>query len=290
MRTGFAVGTLVGVLLLSSLPASGQTDIADNLPLETFTEEAPDPGLVASEAFGPPPNADPALHDFAGTLTIELGLMTQDNVTALAGSGTFPGLSAEFFVHEGWLVPVERDIIQSSCCWDLILSPGRVWSDPDDGGWSRAGFPFVLINTGFPEAHNGLATFLYGEDAVSSVRIQVTAETAPEREFDARALLPAAYQPSPVGDDVREAFASELAARLPVRLMTELSEHVGRDLETEIIGNIPPEEVSALAVLADGVIYQGRSAIRTGNHPYPESIRSSVYSMSKSMGGGLSAL
>jgi hypothetical protein len=290
MRTGLAVGTLVGILLLCSLPAAGQTDFPERLPAEMFSEDGPDPGLVASAAFGPPPDADPALHDFAVILTIELGLMDRDNVTALAGSGTFPGLSAEFFVHEGWLVPVESDIIQSSCCWDLILSPGRVWSDPNDGGWSRAGFPFVLINSSFPEAHNGLATFLYNEKTVSSVRIQVTAETAPEREFDARALLPATYQPGPVGADVREAFAAELAARLPVRHLAELSEEVGSDLESEIIGDIPPEEVSAVAVVVDGTIYQGRSTTRTGDHPYPGSIRSSVYSMSKSMAGGISAL
>ena len=63
--------------------------------------------------------------------------------------------------------------------WDIIVQPGRVWSEPQDGGWSRAGFPFALVNSLEGETHNGLATFLYKDGRVSNPRFQIVQQTAP---------------------------------------------------------------------------------------------------------------
>ena len=69
-----------------------------------------------------------------------------------------------------------RDILQPP--GTIILSPGKVWSEPGDRGMSRASFPFVLVDQSSNEAHNGLASFLYDDTRVSALRLQVVQETA----------------------------------------------------------------------------------------------------------------
>src|SRR5580692_9722082 len=97
----------------------------------------------------------------------------------------FPGVAISFFTDKGDLVPFTQDVIryasnnQGRSYWDVIVQPGRVWSQPDDSGWSRAGFPFALVNSIEGETHNGLATFLYKDGRVSNVRFQIVQQTAP---------------------------------------------------------------------------------------------------------------
>ena len=54
-----------------------------------------------------------------------------------------PAFSAAFFTDGEHLVPLVRDILQPP--GTIILSPGKVWSEPGDLGMSRASFPFVLV-------------------------------------------------------------------------------------------------------------------------------------------------
>ena len=49
----------------------------------------------------------------------------------------FPGFIAEFFTYGDYLVPANREIMPTTgdnSRWMLILSPGKVWSEPDDDG------------------------------------------------------------------------------------------------------------------------------------------------------------
>ena len=91
---------------------------------------------------------------------------------------------------------------QGRSYWDIIVQPGRVWSQPDDGGWSRAGFPFALVNSIEGETHNGLATFLYKDGRVSNLRFQIVQQTAPfyiKDDFVAAGLVRAAFAPVATG-------------------------------------------------------------------------------------------
>ncbi len=73
----------------------------------------------------------------------------------------FPGVAISFFTDKGDLVPFTQDVIrygsgnQGRSYWDIIVQPGRVWSEADDGEWSRAAFPFALVNSIEGETHNG---------------------------------------------------------------------------------------------------------------------------------------
>jgi hypothetical protein len=95
---------------------------------------------------------------------------------------TSPAFSIAFFTQGEHLVPVVRDIVQPP--GTIIISPGKVWSEPGDQGMSRASFPFVLVNQLANATHNGLATFLYNETRVSALRLQVVQETAAWAKFD----------------------------------------------------------------------------------------------------------
>ena len=73
-----------------------------------------------------------------------------------------------------------HDAARAAASWDVIVQPGRVWSEPGDGGWSRASFPFALVHSiEEPETHNGVATFLYKDGQVSDLTFQVVQQTSP---------------------------------------------------------------------------------------------------------------
>ena len=79
----------------------------------------------------------------------------------------------------------------------LILSPGRVWSEPGDGGLSRASLPFVLLEGA--GARNGLATFLYDDNRVSAWRFQIVQENVPWRDkYDGWGQADIRYTPGPI--------------------------------------------------------------------------------------------
>ncbi len=92
-----------------------------------------------------------------------------------------------------------RDIIQPP--GNLILSPGRVWSEPNDGEMSRASFPFVLISPYSNETHNGLATFLYDGTRVSALQFQVMQETAAWAKYDGWGRATMSYTPGSITNE-----------------------------------------------------------------------------------------
>jgi hypothetical protein len=97
----------------------------------------------------------------------------------------FPNVSITFFTAGSKLVPTTQNVIRngvlsgSRSYWDIIVEPGRVWTQANDHGWHRASFPFALVNSIEGETHTGVALFLYRGSSVSSVRFQVVQETAP---------------------------------------------------------------------------------------------------------------
>src|SRR5262249_59796156 len=118
---------------------------------------------VHNASFRPAGQPPSGWHSFRGTLTVQASTMFRARYGSAGSAETLPGFSATFFTQGEYLVPVMRDILQPP--GTLILSPGRVWSEPGDEGLSRASFPFVLIER--DTTHNGLATFLYYHTPVS---------------------------------------------------------------------------------------------------------------------------
>lgn len=202
---------------------------------------------------------------------------------------TFPGFEVDFFSHDGFLVPVQRDIIAptAASAYTLILSPGRVWAEKEDNGWSRAAFPFVLSTQTNNQAHNGLATFVFNDTSCSQLRIQIVQETTPWLIFDAWAQTPMIYKPGPSSDYdlARAAFEAERARRFPVRPWSDL-EKDGINLSS-FDGSVPAEEISTRGIVLDGVLYLPPFQTRHGVFPFPDYMRSGAFSVTKSIGASI---
>ena len=268
---------------LAAIQAPGER--RDHLTVEELAPDAWENfGLVHNANFMPVgPSAD-ALHALSGVLEVP---ETQSHSV----KGRFPAFSVEFFSHGGNLVPTKRGFISGGISlWNLVLSPGRVWSEPGDDGWSRASFPFTLTGKRRNDSHNGIASFLYNETEVSALRIQVVQEAAPWGELDGWAQVPLAYKPGPIANrrTLEERFARERAQHIPMRPWSALEGVSDPSLLADFDGYAYQVTVSGLVV--DGVLYAQPCRTRFGDYPYCREMRHGVYSVTKSLGGALSLL
>ena len=258
---------------------------------------------VQNAWFMPVGEPGPAHHRFEGTLSISefelraaVAATTQKAPNLLPGQALFPGVDLQFFEHDGYLVPVRRDAVRpvGGASWQqIIVSPGRVWSEPGDDGLSRASFPFILVNDYSNNSHNGIGTFLFDDGRVSSLRLQITQEAAPWAIYDMWGQTPTTYRPHAVEDcaSLVKNFARELARQVPMRPWSELAAVVGADAVSQIVhqhGSF--EGISAAGLIVDGVIYAPPCHARYGDYPYCRQMRHGVYSVTKSMGAALSLL
>ena len=286
-RACFVVALAAAVVATSPQSASADVDppgeVRDRLTVEELMAEKPNlDGPIHNAYFMPIGAAEPALHELTGVLEVP-------PTSSFAVPGRFPSFSAEFFTADGILVPVQRDIIRSEAGgWDIILSPGRVWSEPGDDGWSRASFPFVLAGRDWNDSHNGIATFLYNDRDVSSLQLQVVQEQASWQRFDAWGRVPFIYRPEPLDDEdaLQVAFAEELARRIPTVPLASLN------AEPELVAGMESglQHLTVTGLLRDGVLYLGPCRTDFGDFPYCEDMRHGVFSLTKTAGAALSLL
>lgn len=248
--------------------------------------------LTDNRFYLPGPDAVPALHAFAGTLRVSSVRMASTG--GAGGRYGLPAFEAPFVTRDELLVPLERDIVRGNGQdeWDVILSPGRVWSEPADRGMSRASFPFTLVSRIWNEARNGVATFVYDRETTSSLRLQVTQETASWSRADFWAVTATEYTPGPIAAEdprVRD-FEAERARRVNTRPWGELAtDFPGADL-SEASRNVPAEDISSTGMLVDDVLYFQQARTRRGLYPYPLEMRHGVFSVTKSAGAALTLL
>ncbi len=258
-------------------------DVRDRLTFDELMTSGPNrDGPIHNDYFMPIGNAEPAHHEFEGVL----GFI---GAPFFVGERSFPGFKASFFTTDGYLVPVERGIIQSlSGRSDIILSPGRVWSEPGDDGWSRASFPFVLAGRTWNDSHNGLATFLYNDTEVSDLTLQIVQEAASWSRIDAWSQLRLIYRPGPVEgkSELVAAFDEELAQRIATASLDSLN------ADSRLIDGMERglKHVTVTGLLDDGVLYRTPCYTRFGDYPYCDEMRHGVFSVTKSAGAALSLL
>jgi CubicO group peptidase (beta-lactamase class C family) len=280
---------------------AGAAGLATPERREVFTATAmmasPPAGLgpVHNNRFLPVGQNEPARHAFRGTLHIEAAPLRRTNRGCFSRfNRVIGGVAARFFTHRGRLVPVERELVlqpDGDGWMDMIFGPGRVWSEPGDGEWSRASFPFVITSRYGGSAHNGLATFLYNDTTVSPIQYQIVQETAGWNRWDAWGALQAKYEPGPVAEEaaLAAAFERELAARLPVQpllALPGLPDNVAAAL-TEDLGGV---HASVGGLVVDGTVFRSDCPTRFGVYPYCDEMRHAAFSVTKSMVGALSLL
>ncbi|MBV6418367.1 MAG: hypothetical protein CMLOHMNK_03186 [Steroidobacteraceae bacterium] len=303
MRRTAHIAWLTLLSLAAGAAESGESRTLDH---DFLLGKAPLDAPVSTGEFAPPEGAGPPRHAFNGRLTLSrerlIGAMRvwrDDYGTAKTAPQVLqhlPEFDFEFVTSGDVLLPVERGAIASEHPqWEYVLEPGRVWSEPDDRGLTRAALPFSLAERNANCVHNGLLTFLYDTTGrVSRAAYQVASETCLYLKIDLWGALPARYRPGAVGSaaQVVAAYEREHAARLPVRPIEALArDHPGA--RPEAFGNtadVPAADMTAYGFVIDGVHYVGGCQTRQGPYPYCDVLDLPSYSLAKSLVAGLGSL
>jgi hypothetical protein len=267
------------------IPPAGSRDrvTAAELLAPAFTASGP----VHNDYFRPVGTQRAAQHTLHGTLSIAASAISGSSRGCSSLPTPFPGFTVAFFTSGDHLVPVVRDFAPPG--GTLIISPGRVWSEPGDAGLSRAAFPFVVVNPVHNGAHNGVATFLFDNTRVSALRLQIVQETSAWARFDFWAQLPMTYAPGPIANEaaLRADFAEELREQTPMRAWSALGTSA---LLAAFDGEPAPADISANGLVVDGSLYVRGCHTRYGPFPYCREMRHGVFSVTKSLGAAVALL
>lgn len=255
-------------------------------------------GLVANAKFMPGATADPAHEPFAGTVSLRDAPMTVKPRPLASNSvlgrdvGVFPGVDLSFVSWNGDLVPFTQDVIRHGSIgvgrsfWDIIVQAGRVWSEPGEGSWSRAAFPFALVNSLEGETHNGVASFLYRAGQVSNLRFQIVQQTAPysvKERFFAAGTVPATWrEASPAAATLAlETYREGLQDAVPIADWNALAAKVGAARLAGFDGRMPVRDIVLAGLDFGGTFYLKECVSAAGPLPWCDRARFGVWSATK---------
>jgi CubicO group peptidase (beta-lactamase class C family) len=264
------------------------------------TDSLPD-SPIPDSAFVPSSQATGARHQLIGALNIaetpmHLSLGKNGECCYLGKRiDLFPKCALEFITASSTLIPTNRDIqrpLGGNSYWDIILSPGRIWAEPDDNGWSRAAFPFVLSHSMENDSHNGLGLFLFNDSEVSQLRFQITQQTAPyllPKRFDAWGQLKLSLSPVKTAGapSIRAEFQLEADDYLPINPLTDIA-----TAEMLSESQFDPGSKTAITygLITQNEIYASPAATRQGVYPFAQQMRHGSWSMAKSAAATLTML
>ncbi len=304
--TRFAIVTLVaglaGAVLVSTPPSTALTPPGGTvshapITLDQLRSGAAPTGLTRNTRFVPPHHTSSA-PPFKGTLHLagaEMGVISDapggqiSNPVHGKDTTFFPDVDLSFFTDRQQLVPVTQGVIRNGVLagtksyWDIIVQPGRVWTQSGDQGWHRASFPFALVNSIEGETHTGIAMFAYRGHRVSALRFQIVQMTAPydvAEYFSAWGASPATYTPG-VRDvaTLRRLHRASEAAQLPVRPWSALKRHASASTVDAFSSY---SDVVGAAAVVHGTLYRDRCPTSAGPFPYCDATRWGVWSVTKS--------
>ncbi|HJW74126.1 MAG TPA: serine hydrolase domain-containing protein [Thermoleophilia bacterium] len=298
------LAVLLAGLVLAAVAASASAQPATaQITVDELLRGTEPTGLVPNDWFMPSASAGPAKHPFHGTIHLseaQMGLDPDVSFGIIFGKDptVFPAVSLGFFTDMGRLVPVTQDVIRvgslpgGTSYWDVIVQPGRVWSEPGEKRWSRASFPFALVHSIEGETHNGVATFLYNNRRVSHVSFQKVQQTAPYYVypyFDSWGVTSASVTRNDIRHlgRLRHTWRQELRHRLPTAPWKELEKLVGANALEGFDGYIPADEVIVSGLLYKGVLYRHEASTAAGPYPYTDEMRYGVWSVTKSAGNAI---
>ncbi|MDB5523219.1 MAG: Beta-lactamase [Rhizobium sp.] len=298
---------LLASAFLSIFAQLAQAAARQALTADEMTAPSAAYALVDNAAFLPPANNENAHEPFSGSLVLtEDAMLTnpakfKSNKVLGKDPQIFPGVSLSFMTVGDDLVPETQDIIRNGTLpaghsfWDIIVQPGKVWSEPADNGWSRASFPFALMNSIEGETHNGVATFLYKGAEVSPIRYQILTQTSPfyvEDYFTASGSLKAEYKPAKLAtaDTLKVAHEKAMAGREELQPWTDLDARYGKDKLIGFDSKIRPGEIVLDGLSIDGNFYLKSCPTPAGELPYCDRQRFGVWSVTKSAGNAAAML
>ncbi len=277
---------------------------------ELFSTKARGKPVDDMAGFAIPAGAAAASQTFEGSLTL-------NDVKA---SGNFSGLADVFklipaidspwkhlapfhfeFVQSGsYLIPAQQGLgfVASSPTWNYILGPGRVWDERSDGGYTRAAFPFALVQRNQNCVHNGEMTFLFrngGAPNISNVYYQITQETCYPMKFNLWGVVSATYTAGVVtgAARIRANHEAELALRAPTKPFSDLAKdfpHAGIDVAAFAAAYKHPENVTTFGLMIHGTNYVSGCPTRSGEYAFCSEMRVPSYSIAKSAFAGVALM
>lgn len=272
--------------------------MAGPIPLEELRDPEYAGGLVPNTVFTPTAGARAAHEPFAGVLSVsEAEMRTAPSPLKpreILGKETevFPPAELQFATVDGDLVPATQDVIRAGSSghgrsfWDLIVQPGKVWSEPGEGAWSRAAFPFALVNSLEGETHNGLATFAYRGREVTNLRFQIVQQTAPywvSDYFTAAGIAQASRRSGPDSQAFVKTYRDSLADRMIVGTWAELAAEVGSNRLAGFDAGLPPEQTILAGLDYRGKFYLQFCSSAAGELPWCDRARFGVWSATKAL-------
>lgn len=198
-----------------------------------------------------------------------------------------PEFSFEFVQKCSHLIPAIQGLSMTGhAYWNYIVGPGRAWKENGDNGYTRASFPFALIQRNANCTHNGVMTFLFNATSVSNVRYQITQETCVYFKFNMWGQLPATYTPGAVANPywLKGTHALEVVTRLPTKPISALAtDFPNSGVDVSVFGSgITPEHMTTYGVLINGTNYVAGCGTRYGEYAYCGSMRLPSFSTAKS--------
>lgn len=303
----FAIGNL-GTALASKVvsvpgdPVVGKGDVSRTLLAysELFSDVSPS-SPVDDNAFALPTNAAMPKEEFEGRLELvhpesSGGFAKVFDFLNLTGDADspwkhLPTFSFEFVQNGSYLIPARQGLIfTGDPSWNYIIGPGRVWSENGDPGYTRASFPFALVERSQNCVHNGEMMFLFSNTKparISKVRYQITQETCFYMKFDMWGQLSATYTPYKVANsaELKNDEAAEIAHRIPRKPFAALATDFpgsGLDLNGFFKTVKLKKDITTYGLYINGINYVGNCLTRYGEYAFCEEMRLPSYSTAKS--------
>jgi hypothetical protein len=168
----------------------------------------------------------------------------------------------------------------------LIVQPGKVWSEPGEGAWSRAAFPFALVNSLEGESHNGFATFAYRGREVTNLRFQIVQQTAPylvTDYFTAQGSAHTSWRSAPDSQSLARNYRDSLADRVIVGSWPELAAEVGPERLAGFGAGLSSEQTVLAGLDYRGKFYLQFCSSAAGEMPWCDRARFGVWSATKAL-------
>jgi hypothetical protein len=286
------------IVLLGLLGGSSGTAIAAPIPMEELRGTEYTGGLVPNTSFTPSAQAGAAHEPFFGMLGVAETEMRTEPTPLKSGevlgkqTALFPQVDLRFLTVDGDLVPATQDVIRAGSVghgrsfWDLIVQPGKVWSEPGEGPWSRAAFPFALVNSLEGETHNGLATFAYRGREVTNLRFQIVQQTAPylvADYFTAEGLARTSWRGAPNSQRRARNYRDSLADGVIIGSWPELAAQVGSDRLAGFDAGLSSNQTVLAGLDYRGKFYLQFCSSAAGELPWCDRARFGVWSATKAL-------
>jgi len=201
-----------------------------------------------------------------------------------------PTIDFDFVRNGNYLIPNVRTVQRNDHpYWEWQISPGVVWQQPEDNGFSRVVFPFSLQEKNANCTHNGLLILLInGKGKTNNGIFQIGSETCAYFQFDLAGRISVDYHKSSVENakQLVAEFNRELSTKKIVHSRAQLiKDYPKLSLDSLLAKQLKGSTTSGLVINRQH--YRLNCETRYGRYPYCDWLALPSYSTAKSIFAGI---